>query len=211
LYLMNPLLPCDSPLLDRHWVASLADLLPALEETARRVDHVRTEPVDAHIAAFVAARLERRGEHDLGGQISTADAGAVCLAQLRMLAQLQGRFYAHPLPALAGWLAARAGPVLHTWRNREQRATLEQRLGSLTEAGYLAPMLQALEDPAGRSADALGAHQAVRELERIEAELMQITEGAADRSATAARLGQEIAAGIGLAALAVALAVAALG
>ena len=30
-YLLNPLMPCASPLLDGRWVARLADLLPALE------------------------------------------------------------------------------------------------------------------------------------------------------------------------------------
>ena len=75
--------------------------------------------------------------------------GAACLAQLRVLAQLQSRLHPRPLPAVAAWLAARAGPVLATWRNRERRAAVEERLQALTQAGYLAPMLQVLEDPAG--------------------------------------------------------------
>jgi hypothetical protein len=211
LYLMNPLLPCDSPLLERQWVAQLADLLPALELTAKRVDHSKTEPVDTHLAAFIAARLERRSDPDLGSQTANSSEGTVYLAQLRALAQLQTRFYTHPLPTLTSWLAARAGPILATWHNRKQRSALEQRLRSLTEAGYLMPVLQALEDPAERSADVMGAQLAAQELERIDAELAQITNGGAARSAAAARIGQEIAAGCGLAALAVALVVAALG
>ena len=79
------------------------------------------------------------------------------------------------------------------------------------QAGYLPPMLQALEDPAGRSADAREAHEAAQELARIDTELAQIAGGAPGRAATAARLGQEIAAGFGLAALATVLAVAVLG
>ena len=128
-----------------------------------------------------------------------------------MLAQLQSRLHPRPLPALAAWLAARAGPVLATWRNRERRAAVEERLQALTQAGYLAPMLQVLEDPAGRTADAQEAQEAARELARIDAELAQIASGAQQRAASAARLGQEIAAGFGLAALATVLAVAALG
>ena len=50
-----------------------------------------------------------------------------------------------------------------------------------------------------------------RRSERIDAELAQIVGGAPGRAALAARLGQEIAAGFGLAALATVLAVAALG
>ena len=101
--------------------------------------------------------------------------------------------------------------MLATWRNRERRAGVEERLRALMQAGYLAPMLQVLEDPAGRSADAREAHEAAQGLARIDAELAQIAGGAPGRAAAAARLGQEIAAGFGLAALATVLAVAVLG
>jgi eukaryotic-like serine/threonine-protein kinase len=209
-YLLNPLMPCASPLLSGQWVARLADLLPALEATAGHVDRRQTEPVDSHVAAFISARLEQRLDKGLTVPIGGSES-ALCLAQLRVLAQLQARLYARPLPALAAWLAMRAGPVLATWRNRERRASVEERLGSLTQAGYLAPMLQTLEDPAGHSLDANEAQQASETLVRIDGELAQIASGAQARAASAARLGQEIAAGFGLVALATALAVAALG
>ena len=73
-------------------------------------------------------------------------------------------------------------------------------------------MLQALDDPVGRTADAreaqrggagAGAHR-----HRNWRRSPRVRRG---RAATAARLGQEIAAGFGLAALATVLAVAALG
>jgi eukaryotic-like serine/threonine-protein kinase len=209
-YLLNPLMPCASPLVGNTWVAQLADLLPALEATATKIDRQRTEPVDTHTTAFIAARLERR--MDL--EPSAVDGGhvaAACLAQLRVLAQLQSRLHPRPLPAIAAWLAARAGPVLATWRNRERRAALEEQLQRLMSAGFLAPMLALLENPAGRDSDTREANQAARELVRIDHELAQIAGGAQQRAAAAARVGQEIAAGFGLTALATALAVAALG
>ena len=67
-YLLNPLMPCASPLLGGRWVARLADLLPALEETAGRVDRRQTEPIDAQVAAFISARLERRMDNELSAQ-----------------------------------------------------------------------------------------------------------------------------------------------
>ena len=210
-YLLNPMMPCASPLLEGRWVARLSDLLPALEETAGRVDHRQTEPVDTHVAAFISARLERRMDNDLSAQTGAGDAGASCMAQLGVLAQLQSRLHPQPLPAMAAWIGARAESVLEGWRNRERRAGVVERLQALMQAGFLPPMLQTLEDPAGRSADAREAHEAAEELERIDMELAQIAGGAPGRAATAARLGQEIAAGFGLAALATVLAVAVLG
>jgi eukaryotic-like serine/threonine-protein kinase len=210
-YLLNPMMPCASPLVNGRWVARLAELLPALEATAGRVDHRQTEPLDAHVAAFVSARLERRMDNDLSAQTGGGDAGAAYMAQLRVLAQLQSRLHPQPLPAMAAWFGARAESVLADWRNRERRAGVEKRLRGLIEAGYLPPMLQTLEDPAGRSADSREAHEAALGLARIDTELAQIAEGAPGRAAAAARLGQEIAAGVGLAALATVLAVAVLG
>ena len=209
-YLLNPLMPCASPLLSGRWVTRLADLLPALEETAGRVDRRQTEPIDAQVAAFISARLERRMDNEFFAQAGGA-AGAACLAQLRVLAQLQARLYSRPLPALAAWLGARAGPVLATWRNRERRTAVEERLQALTQTGYLAPMLQVLEDPVGRNADTNEAREAAQQLAQIDVELAQIAGGAPRRAASAARLGQEIAAGFGLTALATVLVVAALG
>jgi hypothetical protein len=209
-YLLNPLLPCASPLLAGQWVARLADLLPALQEVAGRVDHKQCEPVDSHIAAFIAARLERRVDNDLMPDGRPSEE-ASCLGQLRVLAHLQARSRAQTLPALTGWLADRSAPVLATWRNRARRAAVAERLNALVSAGQLAPMLTVLEDPAGRSADAREALEAADQLSRIDAELRVIADGSSQRSLSAYRLGQEIAAGFGLVALATVLAVAALG
>jgi hypothetical protein len=160
--------------------------------------------------AFISARLDRR-MHLEPSTVGDGHVAATCLAQLRVLAQLQSRLHPRPLPAIAAWLAARAGPVLATWRNRERRNALEEQLQRLMSAGLLAPMLHLLEDPAGRNSDTKEANQAARELVRIDHELAQIAGGAQQRAAAAARVGQEIAAGFGLTALATALAVAALG
>ncbi|MEJ0017568.1 MAG: hypothetical protein WDN25_13575 [Acetobacteraceae bacterium] len=211
-YLLNPLMPCASPLLRDRWVTRLAELLPALEAAAGRVDRRVISPVDAHVSAFISARLERRMDKEISDQLGAADAdSAASLSQLRILAQLQSRLHLGPLRELAAWLAAQTGSVLATWRNRVRRAAIEAQLRVLTEAGYLAPMLLLLEDPASRGADAHEALQAGQEVARIDAELVHIAGGAEERATTASRVGQEIAAGTGLAALAISLALAALG
>ena len=75
----------------------------------------------------------------------------------------------------------------------------------------IAPMLNLIEDPGGRSADSEGASKAVEELARIDQELAAIRHSGSGRHALATRVGQEIAAGLGLAVAAVALIVAAFG
>jgi hypothetical protein len=209
-YLLNPLMPCTSKLMGRHWVTRLPELLQALEATSGEVDRKQVRPVDANIAAFIAARSERRLDNELLALAGDGSDDAACLAQLRILAQLQARHRTQPLPGLAAWLAEQAGPALATWCNRDSRASITERLKALAQAGYLAPMLALLDDPAGRDADASRARQAAAEIARIDAELAQIAGGAGSRAMLASRFGQEIAAGIGLATLASVLAVVAL-
>ncbi|HEY1932015.1 MAG TPA: hypothetical protein VGG99_08390 [Acetobacteraceae bacterium] len=206
-YMLNPLLPCASPLMGKHWVGRLGDLPMALEAAAAA--NPSAGPIDPHVVAFVAARAERR--LDVEANTLTGDANSVDVAELRLLAQLQMRFHPTPMPALAAQVAGKVGPLIEAWRNRARRNELAQRIREIAQSGMLVPMVALLEDPPGRRADAQAAHIAAAELAQIDAELQQIAAGAAGRGATAERIGQEVAAGIGLAALAVILALAALG
>ena len=164
-----------------------------------------------NVAAFIAARSERLLDNELTTLTGGATDEATCLAQIRILAQLQSRHRVQALPGLAVWLAELAGPALAAWCNRDSRAAITERLQVLAKAGNLAPMLVLLDDPAGHDADARLARQAAAEIGRIDAELAQIGGGAAGRAGLANRIGQEVAAGIGLATLATVLAVMALG
>jgi hypothetical protein len=72
-------------------------------------------------------------------------------------------------------------------------------------------MLALIDDPGAHARDAQGAAQAAQMLARADAELHRLATGAAERVELARRLGQEIAAGAGLAALVAVLGFAALG
>lgn len=206
-YLLNPLLPCASPLMGTRWVGRLAELPAAMEAAA--VADPKSGPIDPHVIAFVAARAERR--LDVEANALTGSADSVDVVGLRLLAQLQMRFHPGPMPALAAQVAAKADPLVKSWHNRARRMHVAENLRDIAKSGMLAPMVALLEDPAGRRADAQGARFAAGELARIDVELRQIADGAAERSAAAEHLGQEIAAAVGLTALAIVLVLAALG
>ena len=171
------------------------------------MDRKQAEPIDSHIAAFISARLERRLDATLLGSGAPS---VICLAQLRQLAQLQSRVQALNLPGLGEWIFSRSAPILETWRNRERRTAIAERLRAVAATGQLTSMLALLEDPASRNADTREAQQAADQFQAINAELARIADGGPGRAATAHRLGQELAAGLGLAVLAGMLALAAL-
>ncbi len=207
-YLLNPLLPCASPLVADRWVGRLADVPAAVE--AAIAANPKAVPLDPQLAAFTAARGDSRLETDTNALTGTRQ-NPVGIPELRLLAQLQLRYHPRPLPALAAWIAGASGPLVALWFNRPRRQELADRMRVLAQAGMLMPMLAALEDPAGRNADAAAARQAAAELSQLDAALGGIAAGAGQRRDTAARIGQEIAAGAGLAALATMILLAVLG
>jgi len=208
LYLLNPLLPCASSLTAGAWVAGLADLLPVLERAAEKVDRGKVPPVDRHVMAFVAARASRR-EMDIPA--SDQPGGNLALVALRLFATLQQHYHAAPLPGLAAWIAENPDGLLSGLTSRPRRSAAAQRLAALAKVGHLAPMLTLVQDPIARAADISEFKAASVELTRIDTELASLKDNTAGRSEQAHRWGQELAAGIGLAAVAIALLVAALG
>jgi hypothetical protein len=200
-YFLCPLLPCASPMLVRHWVARVADMPSALEAVAAVVDHA-TSPVDVHIAAFLAARSERRLENETNGLNGSSDGDGVALARLRLLAQLQLRYDQRPLPGLAAWVAEHLQPLVDSWNNRPRRAALAEKARAMAQAGFLPPMVGLFEDAAARAEDVQGFQQAAENVARIDAELAHLARSGDERGRAAKRIGQEIAAGAGLFALA---------
>lgn len=208
-YQMNPLLPCLSPGVRGRWVAHMADLLPALEASARGATPT-SAPIDAHVAAFIAARGDRKLESEVT-RLGQSDDSALPLAQLRLLAHLQARHVGRPLPNLGAWVAGQMEALLASWRSRQRRAALRPRLRELADQGELVALLALLDDTHARQADETDALRAVEELMQIDSALAALASGGPQRAEQARRLGQEVAVGVSVAALAVMLMAAVLG
>lgn len=208
-YTLNPNIPCASALLGERWITNIAELAAALDAIAAVSRDA--DLVEPQIAAFIGARSERSLDPEVQGLATEGDGTERNLAALRLLSELQHRYYPAPMKAVAAWVAARAQPLVERWKNRERRVEVEEQLKSLTALGYLRPILGLLQDQAGHAADSEGLRAAHAELDHVDTLLREIAEGGSRRAAFAARLGQEIAAGIGLAAAAITLILAAMG
>jgi hypothetical protein len=204
-YALNPLLACSSPIVAGHTVARLQDLLAALEAAAARPELRHGQPVDREIAAFVAARNDQRFEAELVGMADAASPEQTVLMQLRILAGLQRRVDGRALPGVAGWLAEQAAPGLAGWRNRPRREALERALGEVARSGQLTPMVGLLDNVAARTADARGFQAAGEAVRRIDADLAALAGGAPGRAEAARRIGHEVALGIAMMAVTVAV------
>jgi len=158
--------------------------------------------MDAELVAFIAARQDGGLEALLAPFADGMAAPRAALAQLRLLARLQAGQGAGRLPALAAALVEAARPELDSWQSRLRRTEKAERLAVAAAAGDLAGMMSVLDDPAGRAAEAAGKRQALAEADAIDARIAALEAGTAARAAAARALGREIAAGLGLAALA---------
>jgi hypothetical protein len=208
-YTLNPLTPCASPLLRDRWVTNIGELAPALDAVA--MASPECDLMEPHVAAFIGARSERWLDQEVQALANMGDDTSRALNTLRLLAELQNRYHPAPLTGLTSWLVARAAPLVERWKNRERRTAVEEQLKSLGAAGFLRPILMLLEDHDAHAADSDGLRRARVNLAQVDAELRGIADGGPHRSAFAIWLGQEIAAGIGLAAIAGTLVMAAMG
>ena len=194
-YEMNPLLPCKVPAMASIWVSNINSLMEHLENASEKAGDTLIDP---QIAAFIAARADRKTEMQVSAFITTKDIGKSRLDELMLLQDLQVRYNNVAMPGLAKWVAKRLRPDLDRWRNRPKRAALQARLDALAQAGFVSRLLALVTDRAARAQDLAGAQSAARELASIDAAFAAIAGGDDVRLANAERFGQAITAGIGL-------------
>ena len=193
-YGLNPLAPCESPLLQRGWVIRLPDILPVLEAAAAtRKPGERV--IDWHIAAFIAARRDDRLHGDLGklaAEMGETDA----LGEIRLAALMQTRLHPVPLPNLSAWAVEAVQQVVQTFKSKSRRVRLAADLVRLSEAGYLSPMTALLDRDGEQAVDAEEFAAAELQLAALR-QTMHAVAGMETRSNEAAcRIGYDVAGGV---------------
>ncbi len=195
-YGLNPMLPCQSPLLGGQPVVRAADLLPALDAVAAGTDRSRP-PIDSHIAAFLAARSEGGVSSDLA-HLSSFARPAERLAVLRLFGRLQERLHPAPLPGVAGWLVSSGLAGLDEWQSRTTRKQMQQKVDAAVQVGSIVAIVQLVDGDAARAADRAGALQARARARQLRQGLQAIAEGKPSRAVLARQLGTEIVTGASL-------------
>jgi hypothetical protein len=196
-YGLNPLLPCRAAGMASGWIATVPDLMRFLEGAA---ESAGDSLIDLHIAAFIAARSDRKIEMQVNGLAGTKDPELFRMAELALLQDMQSRYHPAPMPALAKWVAARLRPDLERWHNRPRREAMELRLDGLAHLGSLSRLVTLAEDRMAWALDSAGAQQAANEVASIDAEIAAIDNDDKLRFAQAEQFGRAIAGAIGLSA-----------
>ncbi|MDX1975831.1 MAG: hypothetical protein SFT92_09195 [Rickettsiales bacterium] len=136
LYELNPTMPCQSPLLAGYYVNSLPALLSALDQLSHHISRTH-DPIDRHIAAFIASKLNIQHEmRMLELEDISAIATNTAVIALKFIAMAQNRAGNQKYPGLANWLALRTFPALDHIKSRSLRTKIKSMLPDIGNLGY---------------------------------------------------------------------------
>ncbi len=193
LYEMNDSVPCLSPMVIEDYVLELRDLLPALNNYAKKKgENAPGFAVDRHIAAFVAARANFDVERIIG-DLSVSDESRKVMAMINLLAMIQWRVGIGGLTALSMWLANMAKPAIASFHNRDKRKMLEEELPKVAREGNVVELSRLLDSADERGADVRGFEEAKESWYEGWKQMRDIQNGQEDLREEAAQSGQQIA------------------
>ena len=141
-YDLNRTMQCISPLLAGKYVATLPALLKTLDALAPTLSRDK-DPIDAHIAAFIASRLNINHEVNLNELTSHKDlAKNPTMVALKLLAAAQRKTQINNLSGLTHWIAIRILPLLDTIRSKTQKRKMLIMLEKTANGGSLLKMAE---------------------------------------------------------------------
>lgn len=193
LYETNPGLPCRSPLLEREYVTSLKDLLPALNRVAQHAGPT-ADLIDRHVAAFIGARLGGSGDAELARFSAAPTAHERCIGLLRVLATVQANVGMTELPALGDWVAAQLTPLIDSFHHAPFKEALTREIGPLCSRNDFAGIVRLVEDDDLRERDRLGFEAARKTYARLAAEAQWIRGGGLTETGRVLELARQAAA-----------------
>lgn len=160
IYDLNPELPCQSPIFKNWHVGTLSVLLKRLNQLAPSLAK-DDDPLDRHIAAFIASKLSLQHEvrlHELAAVPSLANNRT--MIALRFLSMAQQKTENAHLPGLTHWFALRLLPTLETIHSRTLRERMKNVLLEHAPAGYLQLMADTFINADYATTDQVGFNHA---------------------------------------------------
>ncbi len=193
LYDLNINLPCLSPMTGGRWVASVAELIKALDDGAAS-GRIAEPVLDSHVAAYIAARFDASGDALLTlMKPKDADDDAT-LGAIRLFAELQQSYGGAPLPGIALWCAKLARRVADGYRHRPTRQLMTEAIDRALSAGGIAAILKAVDVPGVKTRDTRAFVQARSSWMRLQLEATMIERNGEIRRERAWRRGRDNAA-----------------
>lgn len=162
LYDLNPGMKCISPMLAGLHVSSLSSMLKALDKLAPQLSQ-NNDPIDKHIAAFIASHLNIQHEiHLTSLSAQPILAKNQVMIALKILAAAQQKSGISYLPGLTNWLALRILPLLDVIRSKTLKRKLVTMLSNAARSGSTQKMAEIIIESGYAQAEASAFQQAVQ-------------------------------------------------
>ncbi|WP_430475256.1 protein kinase family protein [Thalassospira lucentensis] len=184
---------CLSPMIEQEYVVEISQLLPALEKAAEEASE-DTWPVDRHIAAFIATRLEDDVEGQLMAMQNPSDEVEYSRAIISMLAIVQWRHGPENLQNLSHWVARLMEPAIKVFHSKARRERVENEIPKLAKRGNLVELYNLINDEQERRKDQSEFVEAVAEYSEAESEVFDLESSGPARLELAEKVGQQAAA-----------------
>jgi hypothetical protein len=184
---------CLSQLIEQEYVVEISQLLPALEKAAATASEDGW-PVDRHIAAFIAARLEDDVEGQLIAMQNPSDEVEYSRAIISMLAIVQWRHGPDNLQNLSHWVARLMEPAIKVFHSKARRERVETEIPKLAKRGNLVELYNLINDEQERRKDQSEFVEAVAEYSEAESEVFDLESSGPARLELAEKVGQQAAA-----------------
>lgn len=144
---MNSGIQCQSALLGGQTVRALEELLPALNRIAARGDVPSGRPRDAHITAFLTAKMPVADQQRAANDVGRVNPGSQdCVYDLAYFARVQQLCGHGRLRSLARWLGANLQPAIQGFYSRSRRQRLAAQLSSVMQSENLSELLRLVND-----------------------------------------------------------------
>jgi hypothetical protein len=196
LYELNPVYPCQSPVLLSQRVTDIVDLLPALERVA--VERPQGLPVDRHIAAFVSAHFMFVSDEVFTMLAQPTGSPTHAFGMVCLIAALQAKLGPRALPRLAHWTASSLAPLIDSFHRVSMRQRLQNALPAVLDSGDFTKLQEFLVNAEQRRRDRDEFQTAVREYAKLDAEVAFIESGGASSPQHAREYGHMMAAWLSL-------------
>lgn len=172
LYELNPFLPCQSEYVLKDYVLTLDELLIALDKLAKAKGDL---PIDRHIAAFIASRIDLPNEVYIK-QLSKFPEFSKHhrLQMLALLTLAQKNSSIKQLRGLTMAVAEYLEPVLDQFHSSSIRDELETNIGMLGSEGSLVALFKLVSDPNFVIRDISGFIGAVKDYRDLSVQIQKL-------------------------------------
>lgn len=173
LYELNPGLPCQSPMVSSAFPANSRQLLEALDELCKKNSEVY--PMDRHIAAFIASRINLNNDIRIKGLIDhpkMSNNRHIQATALLMQAQKESGIKA--LKGLASVMAQHLHSLVDSIHGKAYKKELTDNINKVANEGSLISLYRVISDPQILIADQRGFDEAKRQYMQLETQLCKL-------------------------------------